>query len=214
MKLYPNIRQQTTLLLLAFLMLSVQGFAQTRSGAKILPIRFGSLLNGKTEGPIPELKNGNGAKMPMAFLRINLTLAKTAANGFVLFNSDINGDNAHDVTVTSPAINCSGQNAVFLRFENQYAYFSAGATSKAEVGISTDSVNFTYIQVLTNVARNDLSQPVQIQVLELPAAANKPKVLFASAGRECTNMPGGSTISACSLPTPRLNMIWPLAILW
>ncbi|MBK7476946.1 MAG: T9SS type A sorting domain-containing protein [Haliscomenobacter sp.] len=179
MKLYPNIRQQTTLLLLAFLMLSVQGFAQTPFWSEDFADSVRFVAQWKNGGTNPGTEKWKWSKNADGIFENQPDFgSKTAANGFVLFNSDINGDNAHDVTVTSPAINCSGQNAVFLRFENQYAYFSAGATSKAEVGISTDSVNFTYIQVLTNVARNDLSQPVQIQVLELPAAANKPKVFI------------------------------------
>lgn len=104
--------------------------------------------------------------------------AKTATNGHIVFNSDVNGENAHDVHITSPAINCSGQNNVFLRFENQYGYFSQPEQSIAEVGVSTDSLNFTYYRVLTNVARNDVAQPLQVQTLELPTAANQPKVFI------------------------------------
>lgn len=102
--------------------------------------------------------------------------SQTASNGFMLFNSDANGENAHDVFLTSPAINCSGQSKVFLRFENQYAYFSSPTIAIAQVGVSTDSINFIYTPVLTNVNRNDVSQSLQVQSLELPSAANQPKV--------------------------------------
>ena len=105
--------------------------------------------------------------------------SKTATNGFVYFNSDENGDNLHDVHITSPALNCSGQAKVFLRFENQYAYFSQPTNSIVQVGISTDGTNFTYIPVLTNVPRNDVSQAVQVQILDISTnAANQPNVFL------------------------------------
>lgn len=100
----------------------------------------------------------------------------TASNGFIIFNSDANGDFSHDVFVTSKAIDCSGRNTVFLRCENQYGFFSPGGVSIAEVGVSTDGTTFTYRQVLANVPRNDLSDPVQVVTLELPEAANQPSV--------------------------------------
>lgn len=98
----------------------------------------------------------------------------TASDGFIQFNSDANGENNHSVFVTSPAINCSGKNQVFLRCENQYGYFNPG--SKVEVGVSTDGTNFTYYEVLTNVLLNNLSAAVQVVILELPEAANQPSV--------------------------------------
>lgn len=100
----------------------------------------------------------------------------TADNGFIQFNSDSNGDNPHDVFVTSPAIDCSGQNTVFLRFENQYGFFSAPTVSIAEVGVSTNGTDFTFQQILTDVARNNLSDDVQVVLLELPEAANQSTV--------------------------------------
>ena len=104
--------------------------------------------------------------------------SQTATNGFMVFNSDANGENAHDVFLTSPAINCTGQSKVFLRFENQYAYFSSPTIAIAQVGVSTDSVNFVYTPVLTTVNRNDVSQSIQVQSIELPSAANQPKVFI------------------------------------
>lgn len=100
----------------------------------------------------------------------------TAENGFILFNSDANGEASHDVTITSPAIDCSGQSSVFLRCENQYAFFSAAGISVAQVGVSTDGENFIYYDILTNVISNDLSAAVQVASVELPEAANQPEV--------------------------------------
>ncbi|HMO41382.1 MAG TPA: T9SS type A sorting domain-containing protein [Saprospiraceae bacterium] len=100
----------------------------------------------------------------------------TASNGFIIFNSDANGDVSHDVHVTSPSIDCSGRQQVFLRCENQYGFFSAGNVSIAEVGVSTDGTNFTYRRILSNVTRNNIADPVQVVVIELPEAANQASV--------------------------------------
>ena len=102
----------------------------------------------------------------------------TADNGFIIFNSDGNGNNAHDVTITSSAIDCSGQDQVFLRCENQYSYFSTGGVSIAEVGVSTNGTDFTYYQILADVEQNDLSDAVQVVFLELPEAANQSAVFL------------------------------------
>ena len=102
--------------------------------------------------------------------------ATTAANGFILFNSDGNGENVHDVTITSPVIDCSGQSTVFLSSENQYAYFSTGGTSVAEVGVSIDGGDFLYRQILADVEQNALTDAVQPVAIELPEAANQSNV--------------------------------------
>lgn len=102
----------------------------------------------------------------------------TVANGFVIFNSDANGNFEHDVFFTSKAINCSGKSKVFLRCENQYAYFSVGDVSKAEVGVSTDGTTFVYKTILADVEQNDLSDPVQVVIVELPEAANQANVFI------------------------------------
>lgn len=100
----------------------------------------------------------------------------TADNGFIQFNSDSNGDNSHDVFVTSPAIDCSGKDEVFIRFESQFGYFTTLST--AEVGVSTDGVNFTYREVLTDVPINDPTEALWVEILELPEAANQPNVFI------------------------------------
>ncbi len=102
--------------------------------------------------------------------------ATTAANGFAEFNSDANGEFPHDVHLTSPVINCTGRNQVFVRFENQYAYFSGGDVSIAEVGVSINGGNYNYRRVLQNVSPNDLRAAVQVAIVELPEAANQANV--------------------------------------
>ncbi len=95
----------------------------------------------------------------------------TAANGFFQFNSDANGENAHDITLTGPAIDCSGQSIVLASFQNQYAFFTQGGGSAVSLGVSTDGTNFNYYPVLENVEQNDLSDAVQTAVVDITADA-------------------------------------------
>jgi len=89
--------------------------------------------------------------------------SETANNGFVFFNSDGNGEVAHDVTLTiNNPIDCSNASEVFISVQNQYAYFSVPSVAIAQLGVSTDGVNFDYIRILENVERNDLSNPAQL----------------------------------------------------
>lgn len=89
--------------------------------------------------------------------------SETASNGFVRFNSDANGQGAHDVTLTiNNPIDCSNASQVFISVQNQYGYFSAPSVSIAQIGVSTDGVNFDYIRILEDVGQNDLSEAVQL----------------------------------------------------
>jgi hypothetical protein len=105
--------------------------------------------------------------------------SKTAANGFVIFNSEDNGEVPHDVFLTAiNPVNCVGKKNIFLRFENQYAFYSAPSQSVAQVGISFDGTTFTYKTVLTDVTSNNVSASRQIVTLELPEAVGKEKVFI------------------------------------
>ncbi|MCB0529336.1 MAG: T9SS type A sorting domain-containing protein [Saprospiraceae bacterium] len=74
-------------------------------------------------------------------------MAPTASTGYMWFDSDANGEFAHDVTLTgtgNPA-DCSGKSNVHLKF---YTYFRTFTGSDiGTIGISTDGVNFTYHNV-------------------------------------------------------------------
>ena len=95
----------------------------------------------------------------------------TAANGFFQFNSDANGENAHDITLTGPAIDCSAESIVIASFANQYAYFTQGGGSMVSLGVSTNGTDFTYYPVLEAVEQNDLSDAVQNAVVDITADA-------------------------------------------
>jgi hypothetical protein len=100
----------------------------------------------------------------------------TVANGYAFFFCrPSNTALTFDTKLTSNAIDCSGRSDVWLRFESQYAYFTASTI--AQVGISTDSINFVYDTIFTNVTRNNLSTARQITELNITSlAANQPKV--------------------------------------
>lgn len=70
--------------------------------------------------------------------------APTASTGYFWFDSDSNGQNAHDATLTNvnTPVDCSGKTNVHLRFYSYYRTFSG--SDVAQVGVSTDGVNFTY----------------------------------------------------------------------
>jgi len=73
--------------------------------------------------------------------------APTAATGYMWFDSDANGEFAHNVTLTGPAmpISCAGKTDVRLKLNTFFRTFDASDVAK--VGISTDGVNFTYHNV-------------------------------------------------------------------
>jgi hypothetical protein len=101
----------------------------------------------------------------------------TAANGFVIFNSEDNGEVPHDVFLSAiNPVNCVGRKNIYLRFENQYAFYSPPSQSVAQVGISFDGTTYTYTTVLTDVASNNVSATRQIVTLALPEATGKEKV--------------------------------------
>ena len=104
--------------------------------------------------------------------------AETADNGFARFNSDANGESNHDVTLTiNNPIDCSGRDMVFISVQNQYGYFSN--ISEAQIGISTDGVNFDYITILEDVRGNDISDAVQIVEEDISEfAANEAQVFI------------------------------------
>ena len=62
--------------------------------------------------------------------------APTAANGFFMFNSDANGENAHDVTLTGPSFNASASTNTQVTFWSQYAHYTS--SSLTELQVSTD----------------------------------------------------------------------------
>lgn len=108
--------------------------------------------------------------------------APTATDGFFYFDSATNGLNNsnHVMTMTSSAIDCSGQDQVFLEMYTQYVYYFYDRVlfgdPNVEIGVSTDGTNFVYQSILLEVDPIDYYESVQRITLALPDAINQPNV--------------------------------------
>jgi hypothetical protein len=101
--------------------------------------------------------------------------SSTVGNGFMLFNSGQLGNTFHDTRLTTNSIDCSAQNTVVLRFENQYGFFSNGSVPM--LGVSTDSINWSYDTLFTSLISNQLSDAIQMVELDISSiAANQSNV--------------------------------------
>lgn len=101
--------------------------------------------------------------------------SSTVGNGFMLFNSGQLGNTNHDTRLTTSSIDCSSQNTVFLRFENQYGFFSNASVPM--LGVSTDSISWSYDTLFTHLVSNQLSDAVQVVELDISSiAANQSNV--------------------------------------
>lgn len=96
-------------------------------------------------------------------------------NGFYLFNSYVYGQITHDVRLETTAINCSNQPTVVVHFENQFAWYSS--QSVAILGVSTDSMTWSYDTLFTNIPANTTNSPLDIVEIDISnIAANEPNV--------------------------------------
>ena len=80
------------------------------------------------------------------------TNGTTAANGYMIFNSDGYGNNSTDenTSLVSPPINCSMYSTVYLGFNHYYRNFS---TSAATVFVSNDSITWTQVALFNSTAQ-------------------------------------------------------------
>ncbi len=81
--------------------------------------------------------------------------APSTSNGYFYFDSNNNGLPTHDVTLTGQGriADCTGKSDVHLRFYSQYVFFNPDGTV-AELGVSTDGVNFTYKPLFAGLPPN------------------------------------------------------------
>jgi Secretion system C-terminal sorting domain len=107
---------------------------------------------------------------------IGAFVAPTAANGYFVFNSEGNFNFRHDMKLTGVGVpaNCTGKNNVHLRFYAEYIHFTQADTSIVEVGISTNGTDFTYTEVLKQVAAGAIFEN-QVDIAA-PTANNKAQV--------------------------------------
>lgn len=102
----------------------------------------------------------------------------TAGDGFAIYNSDAAGNITHDMQLTTDAIDCSSLTTVVAKFSNQYAFYSAVGISIAELGVSTDGTNFTYYQILTGIASNDLSVSETVEEVDISSVAASQSTVY------------------------------------
>lgn len=97
--------------------------------------------------------------------------SSSVANGYILFNSDANGNHPFQKSITSPPIDISGKKGLFVRFETQYGFFSKKELVNAELGYSFNGKDFLYIPVLDFVPQNTLLDSVLVQIIQIPLNA-------------------------------------------
>jgi len=80
---------------------------------------------------------------PAGPFAIGALASTTAANGWMIFDSDLNCSGEQDVWLVSPKIDLTGRDLVFLQFETRYRRFN----DVTSIEVSTDSVNWTAVPV-------------------------------------------------------------------
>ncbi len=99
--------------------------------------------------------------------------APTAANGFFMFNSDANGEFAHNVTLTGPSFNASASTNTQVTFWSQYAHYTP--TAVAELRVSTDGgATWTAHTLYPNLPVDQVSNAQQ--TVDIPEADGKADV--------------------------------------
>ncbi len=120
---------------------------------------------------------------PAGGFAIGAIQSTTAANGFMLFDSDLNCSGNQNVWLQSPKLDLSDKDNVVLQFQTHYRRFN----DRTWVEVSTDSVNWTPIEIFTGFTNNmyahgattNPENPVTLTVNLTDFAANEPTVWFA-----------------------------------
>lgn len=103
--------------------------------------------------------------------------AETAATGYVHVNSDEPGElpQSHISRLTTSAIDCSGKNSVFIRFQSHIATYTVTPASSGLLRVSTDLSNWTTFTAFPDLLlANEFSPNPYITILDISSvAANK-----------------------------------------
>lgn len=85
----------------------------------------------------------------------------TAANGFMIFDSDLlgNDNKAENADLITAAINCAGNSHVALQFEQMFQQYSA---SQGTVFVSNDGINWAQVYSVTSTSSNPATVIVDI----------------------------------------------------
>ena len=120
---------------------------------------------------------------PAGTFPIGAIASTTAANGWMIFDSDLNCSGEQDVWLQSPQLDLSDKDAVVLQFHTHYRRFN----DRCWVEVSTDSMNWTAIEIFEGFTNNMFSDgsssnpenPFLMTVNLTDYAANQSSVWFA-----------------------------------
>lgn len=119
---------------------------------------------------------------PAGSFPIGAIASTTASNGWMIFDSDLNCSGNQNVWLQSPKLDLSDKDAVVLQFQTHYRRFN----DRTWVEVSTDSSNWTAIEIFTGFTNNMYSNgtsspenPYLVTVNLTQYAANQSKVWFA-----------------------------------
>ena len=89
---------------------------------------------------------------PMGGFAINPLASTSAANGFALFDSDLNCSGEQDVWLISPSVDCSAFPSVFVQFETYYRRFN----DLVFIEVSNDNMmTWTELEVFEGLNNNE-----------------------------------------------------------
>jgi hypothetical protein len=176
------IKHLTTLLLLS--MLATAAVAQTPFYAVNfstgLPAGWTS-VDASNQGITWEYCTGPAGNCSPVFTGQVPFASSSAANGFMVVNSDASGavlPNNHVSELTTTAINCSAQNFVYAIFQSHIGVFENVAETNAVLRVSTDKVNWTTFVCFPGLTGQDFfsDNPYFSTVNISSVAANQPVV--------------------------------------
>ena len=105
---------------------------------------------------------------PAGSFAIGALTSTSAANGFALFDSDLNCSGEQDVWLISPSIDCSSYSSVFLQFETYYARFN----DLVYVEVSNDNMmTWTGLEVFEGLTNNDVSDNPALRNIDISSVA-------------------------------------------
>ncbi|MFQ5446631.1 MAG: T9SS type A sorting domain-containing protein [Saprospiraceae bacterium] len=88
---------------------------------------------------------------PAGSFSIGPVVSTSAANGWMLFDSDLNCSGEQDVWLISPQLDLTNNDLVVLQFETFYRRFN----DVTSIEVSTDSVTWTFVPVFDGLGNND-----------------------------------------------------------
>ncbi|MEO1262370.1 MAG: T9SS type A sorting domain-containing protein [Bacteroidota bacterium] len=118
---------------------------------------------------------------PMGQFPTDPLASTTAANGWMMFDSDLNCSGEQNVWLITPQLDLSTRDLVILQFENLYREFN----SLVELQVSTDSMLWTPFQLFPDAQNGDFSDspannnPHKVTVDLTSTAANESSVWIA-----------------------------------